>query len=94
MEDAKPESTAALESKAEKENPPAKKSKEKQPRKAKAAPEPDVEQEVEEEPAEELAAIEEIPTSKPKSPKPATPRVKNSSKTVSISSGREAEVES
>jgi bifunctional non-homologous end joining protein LigD len=89
MEDAKPESTATLESKAEKENPQAIKTKEKQLRKAKAAPEPEPEEESE----EELAAVEEVPAPQPKTVKAAPSPAKNSAKTVSISSGREAEIE-
>ena len=89
MEDAKPESTAALESKAEKENPPAKKPKEKPPAKLKSVPQP----EIEEEPEEEELAAEESPTSKSKPAKPPAPHAKGSSKTISISAGREAEVE-
>jgi bifunctional non-homologous end joining protein LigD len=90
MEDAKPESTAALESKAEKENPPAKSTKEKRPAKVKSAPQP-----VEENPEEEPPTVETGPPSKPKAAKatPHQPAAKNSSKTISISSGREPEVE-
>jgi bifunctional non-homologous end joining protein LigD len=89
MEDAKPESTAALESKAEKENPSAKKTKQKQPAKVKSAPQP----EVEEPPEEESASAEATPLNKPKVVKAAAPHAKNSAKTVSISSGREPDVE-
>jgi bifunctional non-homologous end joining protein LigD len=89
MEDAKPESTAALESKAEKENPSAKKTKQKQPGKVKSAPQP----EVEALPEEESESAEVTPLSKPKVVKAAAPPTKNSAKTVSISSAREAEVE-
>jgi bifunctional non-homologous end joining protein LigD len=89
MEDAKPESTAALESKAEKENPPSeKKKKEKRSSKLESAPEPDAQ----ESPAEESAATEKIPIAKPKFTKAPSPP-KTSSKTVSISSGREAGAE-
>ena len=88
MEDAKPESTAALESNAEKENPTPKRAKEKR---AKAAP-------VEE------PESEEVPTKKPiiaiddsrgksKVSKSSASSANPVSKTISISSGRESEVE-
>ena len=90
MEDAKPESTAALESKAEKENPTGKKQKEKRSSKARSAPESDVD----ESPAEESAAIEHTPPTESNATKAAPPlTAKIPSKTVSISSGREGEIE-
>ena len=90
MEDAKPESTLALESKAEKENPA--------PKKAHVKPAKVVSSETEETvneklPVEEPNAEGQTPRSKQKTAKisESSPRV--SSKTVSISSAREAEVE-
>ncbi len=89
MADAKPESTAALESKAEKENPPSKKTKEKTSTTVESTT-PAIDGTSEEEPA----AVEKSPPSKPRAAKAAPqPATKNSSKTVSISSGRETEIE-
>jgi bifunctional non-homologous end joining protein LigD len=88
MEDAKPESTAALETKAEKENPAASKTKAKRSAKADPAQESHDAQSL---PTERSEPIEISPSQKTKAP---TSQVKATSKTVSISSGREAEVES
>jgi bifunctional non-homologous end joining protein LigD len=89
MEDAKPESTAALETKAEKENPASKRTKQKA---AKLAPAEKAQ--TEEPPAKEADPIvrkktrhSEQTAKNPQSPPKAT------AKTVSISSGRESEVE-
>jgi bifunctional non-homologous end joining protein LigD len=87
MEDAKPESTAALESKAEKENPPSKTKK--RSAKVESTPEPDDDQI----PPEKPAAMEQTPPGEPKAARAASPPAKKSAKTVSISSGRETEIE-
>jgi bifunctional non-homologous end joining protein LigD len=88
MEDAKPESTAALESKAEKENPAPKKAKGKP---AKAAPVNEPERE--EIPTEKPPPAIDISRAKQKASKNPAPSPKAASKTISISSGRESEVE-
>jgi bifunctional non-homologous end joining protein LigD len=91
MEDAKPESTAALESKAEKENPAPKTAKGKP---SKAAPPPEFEETEREEPQIEEPAGEGDPSPrKQKASKGSGTPAKASTKTISISSGREAEVE-
>ncbi|MBV9885565.1 MAG: DNA ligase D, partial [Acidobacteria bacterium] len=91
MEDAKPESTSALESKAEKENPVPKKAKEKP---TKVAPSEVVEEhESEEFLAEEPKAENKTQRSKQKSAKSSESSPKITGKTVSISSGREVEIE-
>jgi bifunctional non-homologous end joining protein LigD len=91
MEDAKPESTAALESKAEKENPAPKKPKEKP---TKVAPTKEVEETQNEAlPAEEPRAGSKTPPSKQETVKSSESSTKAPTKIVSISSGREAEVE-
>jgi bifunctional non-homologous end joining protein LigD len=90
MEDAKPESTAALESRAEKENLEPKKQKGKRTTtKPESTPEP----EVDETPTEEPVATENDSPIKPKARRPAAPLAKGAGKTISISSGRETEVE-
>ncbi len=89
MEDAKPESTAALESKAEKENPAQKKAKEKPPRNTL----PEEIEETKELPADELKAGSKMSRSKQKIAKRPEFSPAVSGKTVSIASGREAEVE-
>jgi bifunctional non-homologous end joining protein LigD len=89
MEDAKPESTAALESKAEKENPEPKKAKGKRAAKPESVPQIDVE----ELSAEEPLADDDNSRSEIKMVKSTAPGAKASAKTISITSGREAEVE-
>jgi bifunctional non-homologous end joining protein LigD len=89
MEDAKPESTAALESKAEKENPGPKKQKGKSATKVEATPE----LEVEETATEDSVATKNNTRAKSKTIKPAAAPTKGSAKTISVTSGREAEVE-
>ena len=89
MEDAKPESTAALESKAEKENPAPKKTKTK-PAKA-VSPEEAEETSNEQLPVEKPNAEIKIVRGKRKADTASSQKA--ASKTVSISSGREAEVE-
>ena len=89
MEDAKPESTAALESKAEKENPTPKKTKAKQA--TTAPPEEADETSNEQLPIEKPKAETKIVRGKQKAARASSQ--KPASKTVSISSGREAEVE-
>jgi bifunctional non-homologous end joining protein LigD len=89
MEDAKPESTATLESKAEKENPEPKEKKGKRTTKFESTPEP----EAEEPPTEVPLEAENDSRTKPKARRPAALPAKDSGKTISISSGREAEVE-
>jgi bifunctional non-homologous end joining protein LigD len=98
MEDAKPESTTALESKAEKEQPASKKTKEKQPAKAEPTPVMAAEEGVVAEPATGKGARQKQKTEKAAKPssakKAAQPSpANNPAKTVSISSDREAEVE-
>ncbi|HEY2819601.1 MAG TPA: DNA ligase D [Candidatus Acidoferrum sp.] len=91
MEDAKPESTAALETKAEKENPAAPKTK----TKAKRAAKSDSARESDDEPVHliESDAVDEISPSRKNPAKSQMASPKATSKTVSISSGREAEIE-
>jgi bifunctional non-homologous end joining protein LigD len=89
MEDAKPESTAALESKAEKENPEPKEQKKKRTAKLESKPEP----EVEETPTEEPVATKNNSRTEPVARKRVGPPAKGSGKTISISLGRETEVE-
>ncbi len=94
MEDAKPESTAALETKAEKENPAAKKTKsrtKKQEVRAKQNVEGSENQlsetNEEDDSSESLRVVPQKPAKAQKSP------ARIAAKTISISSGREAEIE-
>ncbi|HUE43837.1 MAG TPA: DNA ligase D [Candidatus Sulfotelmatobacter sp.] len=91
MEDAKPESTAALETKAEKENPTAKKAK------AQRAPkeEPGQRDSDEESQAPEIEeeAVSESSRAHKNPPQAKNSGAKTTAKTISISSGREAEIE-
>jgi bifunctional non-homologous end joining protein LigD len=91
MEDAKPESTAALETKAEKENQAARKTK----TKAKRAATAESAQEPKDTPASPTERAEpiEMSASRKNPTKAQTSPPKAPSKVVSISSGREAEVE-
>jgi bifunctional non-homologous end joining protein LigD len=95
MEDAKPESTSALESKAEKEHPAAKKPKPQRSVKENPPPEDSDSTKIlasEANQAEEIAPIEITRKQRPaKAPKSET---KATGKTISISTGRESEVES
>ena len=89
MEDAKPESTAALESKAEKENPAPRESKEKP---TKVAPVGVSEGELPSPPEPQIPE-KKASRGKQKTAKASEKQPGASAKTISISSGREAEVE-
>jgi bifunctional non-homologous end joining protein LigD len=96
MEDAKPESSAALESKAEKESPAAKKTKPQRASKQDTSKEESTQQDpVEMEQAREPEVEAPIEISRPNKTrtKAESSKTKTIAKTISISSGRETEVE-